>query len=1041
VIRDTKYIRFGPVRQEAGSKHLRQGDLNEAINVRQTAKAGVYGKRRGVSRTVQTFVNGSLRGIVAGTVTGQDGALLMRDSGGQLWERISGSNQWTLSGRARQAWVESSSVLPRNYTAPKPFSCLVGTNLWVFALASTNAYDLTIVDTVGGTTVQQRVSVAATAIIHGTAVYDGTNVWVFWTDNASNGRVYSHKFVVATPTVAPTAATYYQAPAAPVDVAAVKFQMVEALYLTSPALVFVCAVGGVVSGGTYKRAAMHSILDPATGLAVVAGDRAAALSVAYTGASGSYAMGGLSIHVGQDGSAATWYYVIQGVTDTDYTTLKLVQVEVSAAVFATFTRRTIDTITPVPASPSLYGTAALCSGAYQAIMATCYGASTIHFGTAQPTYQSRLFHVSGATVTGSLISNEDSLWVASGFAYVNSKWLLLMGFDDFGIAQTLFGSESLSYQRTLFVVSVTVGASATASPIAIEGKHASGNGPALWHRNAAGITYGGTFNPLVAKTPAAHVVGNKMFTVAAVKSPVTGFVDVAAVSVDAAKVYGQDAMMGDSRGITPGGIPMVWGGGEVAHEIAPLIAPPWHVASGGGVAMFNICAFVYAIRSPDGKVWRSAPLVSTVAINSAASLGVPVPYLKNTTASICVEFYLGTTSPKLQAVVETSASTGPSAVSYTCPATTAGLIDGEVLYTFGNALSQAWPVSAQAVGVWKNRVFLANEKSLWFSKEVEEGIGPIFNEVQVALWSESESGITAMAPIDSNYFAVFSQNGIGVLSGPGPDGVGNGNYVFQTLAARESVAEGSPAAQGPSGCYFKDRSTGRLHCVQPSLAVAECAGGAYDYTEYVITSIAWHAAEKQLVFFAAASRAAIVLDYNHPDEAAPFGKVYLWAFDASLGAYGSAVDVTGLLFVDSAGSIYRPANAKWTDTTPTGDVSYQMKTTTAELQFADIQGGFNVEALQVLLTMRGASGVTIEVFPGYAATAAHTAALDLPAPAVSGAPESIATRPADCYRQQSIRVSLTEKAGVTTQSYEFEGLGVEYTAQGRLRRPGETRII
>jgi len=54
----TAKFRFGPVRQETGSKHVRQGDLLEAINVRQTAKAGVYAKRKAFARTAQTLNSG-----------------------------------------------------------------------------------------------------------------------------------------------------------------------------------------------------------------------------------------------------------------------------------------------------------------------------------------------------------------------------------------------------------------------------------------------------------------------------------------------------------------------------------------------------------------------------------------------------------------------------------------------------------------------------------------------------------------------------------------------------------------------------------------------------------------------------------------------------------------------------------------------------------------------------------------------------------------------------------------------------------------------
>jgi hypothetical protein len=44
-------------------------------------------------------------------------------------------------------------------------------------------------------------------------------------------------------------------------------------------------------------------------------------------------------------------------------------------------------------------------------------------------------------------------------------------------------------------------------------------------------------------------------------------------------------------------------------------------------------------------------------------------------------------------------------------------------------------------------------------------------------------------------------------------------------------------------------------------------------------------------------------------------------------------------------------------------------------------------------------------------------------------------------RIQSFRVVILEWFGITTQSFEFEGLGVEFSTQGRLLRPASTRVI
>jgi hypothetical protein len=329
---------------------------------------------------------------------------------------------------------------------------------------------------------------------------------------------------------------------------------------------------------------------------------------------------------------------------------------------------------------------------------------------------------------------------------------------------------------------------------------------------------------------------------------------------------------------------------------------------------------------------------------------------------------------------------------------------------------------------------------------MEDGFGPLFNEVQVSPWSDVTTDITAMGAVDGNYLALLANSGAAVVAGPGPDGVGNGNYNIQTLQTRKGLAPGGVAASGPRGCYFWDSQTSRLCLITPGLQVGEVAGGAYDYSAYVITSAAWHEAENLMVFLAPASLAAIVIDYQHADETTPNGQVYNWTFAAGFTPTVACCDISGLLVLSSGGHVYRSSASQWVDDKSGGTDTYRMKLATAELQMGDLQGEFNVSKVQALMTMRAASGVSVDTYPGYASrtltdSRVHSAAIDLPAPTNTGDTESVLTRPADCARVQSVGVVVYEKAGVTTQSFEFEGLAVEYTATGRALRPAAARVI
>lgn len=1041
MIRETKYFRFGPVRQERGSKHLRAGDLLEAINVRQTTKGGVYGKRRGFARTAQTFSGGTLSGTPETVLPGTGTSSLMRDTGDQLWARASGSNQWQYKGTHKRPWPTTTAVQSNLYTAPQPFSVLVGANIWTFAL-TTNAYEFSIYEASSGVQLTGRTTVTATAIVNASAAYDGTYVWVFWVENTANGRVMCHKITAATPTVAPVATTYYTMPASPTDVSTVKMQHVRARYFSSTAQVFVVASGGSYAAGpVYKRAIMHSVLDPATGLAVAVGGQAAKTSLAYSGASGTHNVDGLYILDGQDGSGTYWYYTIAGTIDTDYTINKVGLVKVTASTFSTCPITVL-----AQGSLGVTGWSRVSAGftengkQYVVTTGMCSTGHNYYGAGTDPQYRTSISHVDGATVTTELVDNSNHVagWVASGFCKVGSSWYAITGYDDFAFCGTVpFGAESLTMQRSYHLREFVPGAGASTDTFNAIAQFDVGDGPALYHRAAAVMTI-----PSAAPTPVCvsplFLVGTDMFAALAKRSSVTGYVDLALAKVETAKVYGKCAQaMG--RGFAPGNIPVVWDAHGV-HEIAPMLNPPfaYQTAAGAGTD-FAILAVVYAFYDADGTVWRSSPFIVSATIGHGASYIIPSPriYLANAKKA-AIEIYLGTTATaKLQISVDVAASS--LYYTFTTP-TAATIVNGEILYTTGGGLSQTWPVACQAIGYARNRVFLAQKNRLWASKELEQGFGPLWNEVQTSLWSDVDTDITAIAQVDANYVALLANSGAAVVSGPGPDGIGNGNYTVQSVQTRKGLAIGGVAAQGPMGCYFRDSQTSRICAITPGLVVAEAAGGAYDYSAYSITSIAWCEEENLLIFIAAASNAAIVIDYNHTDEAAPGGQVYLWTFAALFAPTVACRDSSGLLVINASGDVFRQA-AQWVDDRAGGQDSYRMKLTTGELQLANLQGAINVDKLQVLMTMRGASGVTIDVFPGYSSTSAHTKNLVLPAPSVSGDPEAFLTRPSGCARVQSIRTSLTEDASITSQSFEFEGIGVEYTSPSRMLRPASTRVI
>jgi hypothetical protein len=1032
----TDFFRFGPVRQEVGSKHVRKGDLIEAINVRQTNKAGVYAKREGFERTAQTFSGGSLSGAPVEALPGTGQDTLMRDAGDQLWSRSNTTNEWTYKGKNVRPWPEVSTIQSNLYTVPQPFSCLVGSLVWVFAL-TTNAYEFTIIDGATGSPTSSKVTVSATGIVHASAAYDGTNVWVFWVDNGANGTIRCHKFAVSTPAVAPTATNFYTFPSSPTDVSTVALQKVQARFFSTTSRVMVVACGGSKVTTTYKRACAHAVLDPSNGLASAAAGEAATVSYAYSGTTAPYTISGLYILDGQTGANANWFYTY--VNWPTATSAKLYVAEVTNGNTASFTTNSTDLIGSF-SSPEVYA----CSGYYDHANLRTYILVSMQSATTNVTdfwqINNRVFSWGGAY--GAAANDIRKKWVASGFAKVGSDWYVITGSDDWSQYRTQMGAENLSLQRCFHVRKFVPSTAANLGTWDIISQFQMGSGPAVFHKASAALTFAAGTPPITC-VPPVHVIGNTIVSAIAVGSVITGYVDLAVSRIVTDKEYGKCAQaMGYA--FCPGSIPVAWNSGVTPHEVAPLDFPSYITIAGGTGTDFSIAAVCYAIYDGNGVVWRSAPKVVSASIGHGATLSVPEPTVTGN-VPLFVEFYIGNNStPKLQTAV--SYVVGSGVANFTTP-TVAAMIIGESLYTTGNALSNTWPVPCQSMEVWNNRLFFARGNRIFVSKELEPGFGPIFNEVQSSTWSEEQNSITAMAPVDWNYLAILSEGQVATISGPGPDGVGNGNYVIKTLSFKSGIVEGGIALQGAGGCYFQTRYNGRIMCITPSLQVVEAAGGAYDYSAYDFTTGAWYEDERLMVFFAPASRAAIAIDYQHVGDATPFGQVYLWTFAAGLTTSAVTVDHDGIVVVGNLGGIYRSTRSVFVDGNSSGTTdTYDMDLATAELQFGDLQGEITVAKVQALLSMYSASGVYIDVFPSYAsptqADSRVTSVLrDLSAPTNSGDTRMVMTRPPNCSRVPSIRVRIREKAGVTGRSFEFEGLAIDYTTSGRLWHPPSGDVI
>jgi len=1038
----TKFFRFGQLRQERGEKHVRNAELVTATNVRQTTKSGVYAKRLGFRMTSLAF-SGATWG--AATVSscvqaaGGTGAL-MRDSLDRAWswDGSASSPTWKYRGKNKRVWTDTTIIDDKGYDNPIPVTVEVGDNIWVFSRkvdgysisAGQDGYYLTILNKLSGDIVYKATTaILSDGIIASCGCYDGTNVWFFWAKGTT--AVYSAKFATSGPTYVPTTATY--------TTAGGNIQTVACFNCSAASTVLV-AYGG--NNGTTARL-YHSSLNKTT--------RTAAATQLVVNSACTLPVQGLGFF-GNQTSATTVYYHYYGFQNggsgATYTGPAVVTVTVSTLAW---------TVSNGPGG-------ALVGSATDAVVASGICGVDVGGGNlfdyvvyCRANGYAKIMIVQNGTMlsggsfdaTYAPLTTNQSLhgwWLASSIVYTGGYLYFLTGHDDVACSSLPTGtallSETYSTQRVYNVHAIKAtdlyggGWSSFVFPSEIVGQFLSGQAAAQFHSASSTLltSTSPTFN--VCQIPTLIASGNYLATVVGSKVGGTSTIELSHVVVDTAKTWGKEHSA-NGRAVSPGGIPVCWSKSDNLHELSPLVAPSYiNVHAAGTGTSYASAAAVYVIIDSDGTRWRSAPFVLSSAFGTGGTLYVPTLLHLLPGTSAYIEIYVGTTAtPKLQATVMNPFNVEDFGArlfyEYTTPTSDAYRVDGEALYTVGSALSQAWPPQCQVVGTWGTRVLLGDKNVLWTSQEVSTS-GFLFSEIMQSTWADCPGDINAICPVDANTCAIVGKSNVGIIDGPGPDGLGSGNYTIKTLSTEIGIAIGMPSASGDGGCYFQDSTTGRLVVVNGQGQTLECAGGARDLYSETVTAILTNESERQLHFHTSANH-IIVLDYLNRTETTPMGQIYVWT--PAVVAYAAAKDATGVFYVGSNGAIYRLGTTHRDQNAAGTETDYRMDIKSAQLQMEDLQGEFDVSKVQVLGKFNASCSVVLTTYPDYATSGTSTAAL-----AVSAAPFQLATKPPNCMRVQSLQLRVAETVG-TGAAFDFEGFAVEYLPRGKMKTLNTSQTV
>ena len=471
-------------------------------------------------------------------------------------------------------------------------------------------------------------------------------------------------------------------------------------------------------------------------------------------------------------------------------------------------------------------------------------------------------------------------------------------------------------------------------------------------------------------------------------------------------------------------------------------------------------AIVYRLTDSSGCIWRSAPQIVLNGLRADNVEGVSenasgqwlvIPTLRHLMSgtSAQIEIYLGTVDLQLFYVVENDPTIdyiefSPNGVMVTggvMPTITAAIAAapvGETLYTTGGGIPADPPPQMECAVAWRNRVFGCFQNTIYPSQEFAVGLGLQWSTLTRVEWHEGTGDILGVCPVDWNYLAVFKKDAIGILSGAGPDGLGHGNYIVQTLSTKAGCTNVRSLVNGPDGCYYQDAATGRMMLLSPDMQVREAMPGAFDtFTTSTTVTSALHVEARRELWFTV-ENTILVLDYKHKPASAPLGQVYTWPLNLSASPVGMAI-VSGapvlMLATNDTGA--QVASQYYDQNVATTKTAVNRIIETGDIAPIGLQRQCNIDRVQVLGEYQSAHTCKITTYPDFATSGTATQ-VD-----VTAAPLQVSTRPPSCMRVQAIRIRVEDVLYSTTYGAgsKLVGFGLVVQDAGRLVDVNVGRII
>jgi hypothetical protein len=1006
---------FGAVRTNANDRFQTAGELTSLINWRRTVE-GRLQKRLGNDRTtMDTFVGGTYAGPTTDIVPSD--ALIVRDTSNQLFVRDATDGKGYFRGtdlRAHPTWTRVENGHPPG-GVHKPLLAKSGSSLFYFCLGTEDAVytkriQVSVHDLATGVVIARPTFINADDIAVYSAATDASgSVWLAWVESSAPTVIQVRKLT----SVGAVATTNT------ITVASTEFQDIK-LRLMPNSELFLVAVSVDIGGASGAVKRYHAYLDTSTGAAKGSPAAVTATVTGGPGVAGILAGPGLSIADSQD-ATSTYYYHFWYAFDA--TTLRVHQVTVDPTALTATATATVRTVT-VGASPTPYIGQTSCyvqSGGTPYLLSShmrCTPGGTIEYGEiADPATSTVVKTVSAVDTTVAR-----SAYLAGDDVFkVGTARFFLTGFDD-GTSTTAGAQRGYFVRDTSGVIVTSVLDGSGGTVIFNGGVRSDGY-------YLIGLTAGHTVTPAV--------VSNKVYLPLLQAGSAQVLNEPILATVDFAPTWCSQA-----AGVVPGGVPKRVSRTDDATELAPIHYPyrGMSITNNGGGATWstNFATYLYCTIAANGEIVRSAPYAtaSFVFTASAPANGyiMRAASLRHAIGATWIEFYMSdnqasSSDTSLYLVKRVPNNPAADTVDLNIGDPTLFVAgSGTLLETtdLEERLENASVPPARLATLWRDRLFLAGtpEDDLLYSQEKRAGRGYELNEALSVVWQDGTGPVTGICALSFDALVIFRQDAIGLVTGPGPDPAGTGNYVVQTIAYGKGTTNPKAVVQGPAGVYFFNTADNRPHVVTTGGAIVEISVGFEAYLAQVPTA-SEHDVAQGVVRWYCSSGKQFKLDYRRPVPGQEAGQ---WVEDnnSNLPAAVGAVRLAGVAVMVEAGtSLLARSWQAGTGFTDNGTAVLK-DLVTGRLAPVGLLAEFDLNELTISSTrLGGDSAYSYTLTNDQGTTEAHT-------DAASTAQD--VTFWSAINRTRDFRLRITETSA-TGEGRSFDGVGAVIRPYGRFENP------